>query len=82
MDTKDQLDTSGSALKFSLPANGADIIEKAQDAGLDLRILYEAVIDLSADGLLTANCINLAAGILLKDLGLPRYFFDNINKND
>ncbi len=67
-------------INFSLPTSGADIIEKAADAGLDHRILYEAVIDLSADGLLTANCINLAAGILLKDLGLPRYFFDTIQK--
>jgi len=62
------------------PTSGAGIISKAQAAGLDPRVLYEAVIDLSADGLLTANCINLAAGILLKDLGLPRYFFDHIQK--
>jgi len=60
--------------------NGANIIGKAQAAGLDPRVLYEAVIDLSADGLLTANCINLAAGILLKDLGLPAYFFAHIQK--
>jgi glutamate dehydrogenase len=62
------------------PTSGANIIGKAQAAGLDPRVLYEAVIDLSADGLLTANCINLAAGILLKDLGLPRYFFAHIQK--
>ena len=62
------------------PTSGADIISKAQAAGLDPRVLYEAVIDLSADGLLTANCINLAAGILLKDLGLPPYFFAHIQK--
>lgn len=67
-------------INFSQQESGADIIEKAQAAGLDLRILYEAVIDLSADGLLTANCINLAAGILLKDLGLPPYFFAHIHK--
>lgn len=64
----------------SLPADGAAIIGKAEAAGLDLRILYQAVIDLSADGLLTANCINLAAGILLQELGLPPYFFANITK--
>ncbi len=38
-------------------------------------------IDLSAQGLITANCINLAAGILLNDLGLPSYFFENITKD-
>ena len=36
--------------------------------------------DLSSEGLITANCINMAAGILLNDLGLPRYFFENISK--
>jgi glutamate dehydrogenase len=60
---------------------GADIINKAQSVGLDPCILYEAVIDLSSKGLLTANCINKAAGILLNDLGLPLYFFLNIQKD-
>jgi glutamate dehydrogenase len=64
----------------SHPADGADIIGKASAVGLDVSLLYEAVIDLSADGLLTANCINLAAGILLQDLGLPPYFFLHIQK--
>ena len=64
----------------SSPVDGANIIGKAEAVGLDLRILYQAVIDLSADGLLTANCINLAAGILLQDLGLPPYFFAHIQK--
>ncbi|MBU1564969.1 MAG: NAD-glutamate dehydrogenase [Proteobacteria bacterium] len=59
---------------------GEDIIAKAESVGLDPRVLYEAVIDLSSEGLLTANCLNLAAGILLQDLGLPRYFFQNISK--
>lgn len=59
---------------------GEDIIAKAESVGLDPRVLYEAVIDLSSEGLLTANCINMAAGILLKDIGLPRYFFENIRK--
>ncbi len=62
------------------PVSGTDIIAMAEEAGLDPRKLYEAVIDLSREGLLTANCINLAAGILLKDLGLPRYFFSHIRK--
>jgi glutamate dehydrogenase len=56
------------------------IIDKAESVSLDLRVLYEAVIDLSSEGLITANCINMAAGILLNDLGLPNYFFENITK--
>ena len=59
----------------SSPSKGNYIIEKAESVGLDPRVLYEAVIDLSSEGLMTANCINLAAGIFLDDLGLPNYFF-------
>jgi len=62
-------------------AQGADIIRTAESVGLDPRLLYEAVIDLSTEGLLTANCINIAAGIILQDLGLPRYFFEHIQKD-
>jgi glutamate dehydrogenase len=62
-------------------AQGADIIRKAESVGLDARLLYEAVIDLSTEGLITANCINIAAGIFLEDLGLPRYFFEHIQKD-
>jgi glutamate dehydrogenase len=65
---------------YSLSTRGADIIAKAESVGLDPRVLYEAVIDLSSEGLLTANCINMAAGILLEDIGLPRYFFEHIRK--
>ena len=61
-------------------SQGANIINKAKSVSLDPSVLYEAVIDLSAEGLITANCINLAAGILLNDLGLPNYFFENISK--
>ncbi len=57
---------------------GADIVKRAESVGLDPRILYEAVIDLSSQGLITANSINMAAGILLNDLGLPNYFFEHI----
>lgn len=57
------------------------IIDKAQAVNLDTRILYEAVIDLASEGLITAGCINMAAGILLDDLGLPNYFFENIKKD-
>ena len=59
---------------------GSHIIDKAKSLNLNPSVLYEAVIDLSAEGLITANCINLAAGILLNDLGLPNYFFENITK--
>ena len=62
-------------------SQGTYIINKAQSVNLDPKILYEAVIDLSTEGLLTANCINMAAGILLDKLGLPNYFFENITKD-
>jgi len=62
-------------------SKGAEIINKAKSVNLDPSVLYEAVIDLSSEGLLTANCINMAAGILLEDLGLPNYFFENIRKD-
>ncbi len=64
----------------SSSTRGEEIIAKAESVGLDPRVLYEAVIDLSSEGLLTANCINMAAGILLEDIGLPRYFFEHIRK--
>ncbi len=63
------------------PVRGADIVREAGKVGLDFQVLYEAVVDLSIQGLATANCINLAAGILLKDLGLPNYFFKRIQSS-
>ena len=60
---------------------GAQIIHKALSVKLNPSILYEAVIDLSSEGLITANCINMAAGILLNDLGLPDYFFETLTKD-
>lgn len=62
-------------------SNGAHIINTAKSVKLNPSLLYEAVVDLSSEGLLTANCINMAAGILLEDLGLPTYFFENIKKD-
>jgi glutamate dehydrogenase len=59
---------------------GAHIVEKAKRVNLNPSLLYEAVIDLSSEGLITAKCINLAAGILLDDLGFPSYFFETITK--
>lgn len=58
----------------------SSIIEKAKRCGLEASMLYECVIELAGEGLLTANCVNAAAGILLEDLGLPEYFFRGISK--
>ncbi len=60
---------------------GTYIINKAISVNLDPKILYEAVIDLASDGLVTATAVNMAAGILLEDLGLPNYFFEHITEN-
>jgi len=60
---------------------GTTIINQAKRVNLNPSLLYEAVIDLSSEGLITANCINRAAGILLNDLGLPNYFFETITKD-
>ncbi len=57
------------------------IIEKATQCGLDASLLYQCVIELAEEGLLTASCINAAAGILLSDLGLPEYFFRGLSKD-
>ncbi|WP_022667178.1 NAD-glutamate dehydrogenase domain-containing protein [Desulfospira joergensenii] len=61
-------------------SSGAQIVNKAQSVKLNPSLLYEAVIDISSEGLITAKCINRAAGILLNDLGLPDYFFETITK--
>jgi len=65
---------------YALVSKGSDIIAKAESVELDPKILYEAVIDIASEGLITANCINMAAGILLHDLELPNYFFKNISQ--
>lgn len=58
-----------------------DIGDKATAIGLDVALLYEAVIELTNEGLLTAVCLNEAVGILVGDLGLPIYFFKNISRD-
>jgi glutamate dehydrogenase len=63
-----------------IESTGARIIEQAKRVNLNPSLLYEAVVDLSSECLLTAHSINMAAGILLADLGLPAYFFENIKK--
>ena len=57
------------------------VLRIAQRAKLDPNLLYEAVIELSNEGLLTAGCVNHAARILLTQLGLPAYFFRHISKD-
>jgi len=73
------MDKKAKSKPFSF-SNGEYIINRAKEVTLDPALLYEAVIDLSSEGLLTAKSINLAAGILLDDLGLPNYFFQNITR--
>lgn len=57
------------------------VISQAQAMSLDPRMLYETVIELASEGLLTARCVNAAAGLLLTQLGLPTYFFENISQS-
>ena len=59
---------------------GSQIVELVEQVNLDIRGLYQAVIDLASEGLITSSAINMAAGILLKDLGLPNYFFENLQQ--
>lgn len=57
------------------------VIRLADQKGLSPHLLYEAVLELSNEGLMTAGCLNHAAGILLTDLGLPVYFFSHLSKD-
>lgn len=63
-----------------MPVTG-DIGDKATAAGLDVALLYEVVIELTNEGLLSAVCLNEAVAVLVGDLGLPNYFFQNISKS-
>jgi len=68
--------------RAAFPATTAVRIgEAARRMGLDASVLYETVIELADEGMLTARCINAAAGILLTQLGLPGYFFRHISKD-
>jgi len=71
--------TVGSAVSADPEPNS--VLRIAQQASLDPNLLYEAVIELSNEGLLTAGCVNHAARILLTQLGLPAYFFRHISKD-
>ena len=57
------------------------VIRLADEKGLSPHMLYESVMELSDEGLMTAGCLNHAAETLLADLGLPEYFFRNISKD-
>lgn len=65
------------------PAEGRKpftFVERVRRSGMDASLLYESVIELADEGLLTAGAVNAAAGILLEELGLPDYFFHHISK--
>ncbi|MCK5802743.1 MAG: NAD-glutamate dehydrogenase, partial [Lentisphaeria bacterium] len=53
--------------------------ERAGKMGLDTNLLYESVIEIAEEGMLTAHSVNAAAQILLGELGLPEYCFQNID---
>lgn len=57
------------------------VVRLADEKGLSPHMLYESVMELSDEGLMTAGCLNHAAETLLTDLGLPEYFFRNISKD-
>lgn len=58
----------------------ASVVREAEAHSLDPRLLYESVIELANEGLMTAVGINAAANVLLTQLDLPAYFFRNITK--
>lgn len=61
-------------------SEGTYIINQAKEVNLDPGVLYETVIELASEGLITSTAINMAAGILVSELALPNYFFENITK--
>jgi len=60
--------------------NGTSIAILAEERGLQTALLYEAVMELSREGMLTAPCLDAAARVLLDDLGLPHYYFRTLSK--
>lgn len=56
------------------------IFDRAAQSGLDTTLLYQTILDMAGEGLVTAGCLNAAAAILLSDLGLPKYFFCNLSR--
>ena len=49
--------------------------------GLDSALLYESIIELAGEGLLTATCLDAAGNILLTQLGLSKSFFHSLSKD-
>jgi len=62
---------------------GADrsIVDVSREQELDSALLYETIIELAGEGLLTATCLDAAASILLTQLGLPKYFFNTLSRD-
>jgi glutamate dehydrogenase len=56
------------------------IARLAEQQELKVALLYETVMDLAGEGMLTASCIDAAASVLLQDLGLPPYYFRTLSK--
>jgi glutamate dehydrogenase len=56
------------------------IARLAEQQELQAALLYETVMDLAGEGMLTASCIDAAASVLLQDLGLPPYYFRTLSK--
>jgi glutamate dehydrogenase len=56
------------------------IAHLAEQQELNVALLYETVMDLAGEGMLTASCIDAAAAVLLQDLGLPPYYFRTLSK--
>jgi glutamate dehydrogenase len=67
--------------EMRIRTESSSIVAAAQKGGLETSVLYESVIELANEGLLTAGCLNAAAGVLLTQLGLPQYFFRNVGKD-
>ena len=58
---------------------GRSLVDVARQKGLDPALLYETIIELAGEGLLTATCLDAAGRILLTQLGLPRYYFTTLS---
>ena len=61
--------------------DGRSIVDISREQGLDSALLYETIIELAGEGLLTATCLDAAACILLTQLGLPEYFFNTLSRD-
>ena len=55
------------------------LVDVARQRGLDSALLYETIIELAGEGLLTATCLDAAGNLLLTQLGLPEYYFNTLS---